>query len=59
MQGGQPRSAERPVLLLGVLQDQQRYPVLDRLDGFADAERPWFLAARAFRHAARSSKVFA
>ena len=49
MQRGQPRGAERPVLLLRMLQDQQRDPVLDRRDAVADAQRQRLAAARAFR----------
>ncbi len=39
MQRGQPRGAERPVLLLRMLQDQQRDLVFDRRDAVADAQR--------------------
>ena len=37
MQGGQPRGAERPVLLLRMLQDQQRNAAFDRRNAVADA----------------------
>ena len=47
MQRGQPRGAERPVLLLRMLQDQQRCPALDRRDAVADAQRQWLGAMRA------------
>lgn len=50
MQCCQPRRAERPVLLLRVLQDQELDLVLDRLDGFADAERQRLAAMRAVRN---------
>jgi hypothetical protein len=41
MQRGQPRRAERPVLLLRMLQDQQFDLVLDRRDAVANAQRQW------------------
>src|SRR5215475_6929259 len=46
---GQPRGAERPVLLLRMLQDQKRDAVIDRRNAVADAERRWLLAMRALR----------
>src|SRR5690348_10152765 len=46
---GQPRGAERPVLLLRMLQDQKCDPVIDRRDAIADAERLRLLAMRTFR----------
>src|SRR5262249_17765090 len=46
---GQPRGAERPVLLLGMLQDQKCDAVIDRRDAVADAKRLWLLAMRTFR----------
>ena len=45
----QPRGAERPVLLLRVLQDQQRDPAIDRRDAVADTQRHRLEAARAVR----------
>jgi len=44
---GQPRGAERPVLLLRVLQDQERDFAFDRRDAVADAERQRLAAMRA------------
>src|SRR6185437_6979223 len=41
------RRAERPVLLLRMLQNEQREAALDRLDRIADAERQRLEAARA------------
>ncbi len=50
MKGGQPRRAERPVLFLRVLQDQELDPVLDEFDAFADAKRQRLAAMRAIRN---------
>ena len=50
MHGGQPRGAERPVLLLRVLQDQQRDLAFDRRDAVADAERQRLAAMRTVRN---------
>src|SRR5216683_335226 len=47
MQGCQARRAERPVLLLRMLQDEKADAVLDRLDRIANAERKRLEAARA------------
>ena len=47
---GQPRGAERPVLLLRMLQDQQRQAIRDRHHLVADAQRKRFKAARTIRH---------
>ena len=58
MQRGQPRGAERPVLLLRMLQDQQRDLVLDRRDAVADAQRHRLLAVRTFRHRLRGGGHF-
>ena len=49
MQRRQPRGAERPVLLLRMLQDQQRDPAFDRRDAVADAERQRLAAMRTVR----------
>src|SRR5580658_10006871 len=47
MQRCQPRGAERAVLLLGMLENEKRYPVVDRHDGVAHAERRRLVTARA------------
>jgi hypothetical protein len=49
MHRGQPRGAERPVLLLRVLQDQERYIAFDWLDAVADAQRLRLAAMGAVR----------
>src|SRR5262249_16266542 len=46
---GQPRGAERPVLLLRMLEDQDRDAVIERLDAVADAKRLWLPAMRTLR----------
>ena len=53
MQRGQPRRAERPVLLLRMLQDQQRNPAFDRRDAVANAQRQRLVAARTVRYRLR------
>src|SRR5579871_3583963 len=56
---GEPRGAQRPVLLLRVLQDQQRQPVLEWRDTIADAERSRLQAARTIRQSlARDLSLF-
>ena len=50
VQRGQPRRAKRPVLLLRMLQDQQRYPAFDRFDAVANAQRLRLLALRTVRY---------
>ena len=52
---GQPRGAERPVLLLRMLQDQQRDPVLDRRDAVADAQRHRLAGSAGIRESPRRS----
>ena len=55
MQGGQPRGAERPILLLRMLQDQQRNAVLDRHNAVADTQRRRLVAVRTVgRHLRRN-----
>ena len=49
MQRGEPRRAERAVLLLRVLQDQELDPVVERRDEVADAKGRGFQAMRAVR----------
>src|SRR6478609_12159413 len=49
MLGGNPGGAERPILLLRMLQDQQFDVALNGLDALANAERHRLLAMRAFR----------
>jgi hypothetical protein len=58
MQRGQPRGAKRPVLLLRVLQDQERDLVFDRRDAVADAQRQRLLALRTIRHRLRGGAHF-
>ena len=48
VQRGEPRGAELAILLLRVLQDQQRHLVVDPRDSLAHAERQRLEAARAF-----------
>ena len=55
MQRGQPRRAQRPVLLLRMLQDQQRYPAVDRRDAVANAQRQWLVAVRTVRYRVRDA----
>ena len=50
MQRGQPRGAQRPVLLLRMLQDQQRNRAFDRFNAVANAQRLGFVALRTFRY---------
>src|SRR5215471_4171609 len=49
MQRCQPSRAQRPVLFLRMLQDQQRNPAFDQSDAVADAERFRFETPRTIR----------
>ena len=49
MQRGEPRRAERAVLLLRVLENQELDAVVERRDEIADAERGGFEAMGAVR----------
>ncbi len=46
MQRGQTCGAEHPVLLLRMLQEQQRNPVFDRRNAVANAQRRRLVAVR-------------
>ena len=48
VQRGEPGGAELAILLLRVLQDQQRHRVVDTRDALADAQRRRLAAVRAF-----------
>ncbi len=50
MKRGEPRGAEGAVLLLRMLEDQERHLVVDRRDAVADAQRQRFAAVGALRH---------